>query len=179
MHPLSMKLQLNNTKGMWLSLVVGLVILNIWRWWPEDNAENSYSESDEVEITVAKLAVAVPEGSLQPEQGIARDLFSMQIPKKAAPVQPAKSMAVSQKPLPSAAQLAQREATAGLASFRLLATARRNGKMQAYLSRGESSLVVGEGMEFSRDYTAVKIVADSITIKHNNSGMQKEIRLSD
>ncbi len=174
-----MKWKLTNNKKIWLPIIVGLVILNILRWWPEGDDLMRQSKKAEVGAEVAELVVAIPEDSMQHEKGIVRDLFQMQLPKRKEPPKQVKSDKKPQKILPSAEQLMQQKARAGLASIKLIATAQRKGKLRAYLSKGESSLVVTEGMEFAQDYTVIRITVNSIAISHNNTGIQREIMLSE
>ena len=158
------------------AVVLALVALNAWRWWPAGSAKPGV-----VRVTVSPSAAFRPEDfeirvlPADPHGPMVRDLFR---PKPVAkPV--AKASAKPPAPPPKSPEELEREAAqAELAQFRCVGVAFRGGRAQAFLVRGGDTFLVSPGDKVGNRFIVDKIAADAVALRDPDSGVTGQIAVS-
>lgn len=166
---------MNRRRMLLLSAAAGLLILNVWHWWPGSASP-----------TPAKDRVSGG-GALQVEdfviQGVAagklplarRDVFQPKRPvvvKAPAPVKP------PEPPPKSPEELEREAAQAEYLQIRCLAVVFRGGQGQAMMGMGQQIFHVGVGGQVGSRFVVNKIEEDGVLIQDSKSGIGGKIGLS-
>ena len=167
---------MKNRKWIIAAVVLALVALNVWRWWPSGSAKPVGMPG-----TVSPSAVFRPEDfeiralPADPPGPMQRDLFH---PKPAAkPV--AKISAKAPEPPPKSPEELEREAAqAELAQFRCVGVAFRGGRAQAFLVKGGETFLVSPGDKVGNRFIVDKIAPDAVTLQDPNTGVSGQIAVS-
>jgi|GEM_PF-5193173 len=172
-----------STKRQILILAVAaLIVLNLWRWWPENNIEDVLDNAESINISSSEnidLKVATILSSQNTR--MKRDLFYMPAPKiiKQLPKEnPKKPTEIQKKKVVSEAEISRQLADKELNKYRLVGIAKKRGRMRAFLHKGELSFIVSEGDKIESDYTVESVTSDSIVLVHSPTNTSKLISLS-
>ncbi len=158
------------------AVVLALVALNAWRWWPAGSARPvgmpgtvSPSAAFRTEDFEIRALSAEPPGPMQ------RDLFR---PKTVAkPV--ARGSAKTPEPPPKSPEELEREAAqAELAQFRCVGVAFRGGRAQAFLVKGGETFLVSPGDKVGNRFIVDKIAPNTVSLQDPNTGVAGEIAVS-
>ena len=159
----------------YILVAVALLGLNIGRWvitGDPAHASEDAKVSDQIAPRDLVLRVAP---AVQPDRAPVRDLFfAKPAPvalRASRPVQPAGP------PPKSAEQLAAEEAQSELARLNVTGIVFRNGKGQAYVTRGEESFVVQAGDRVAERFEVETISADYVSVRDIQTGIEKQISL--
>lgn len=167
---------MKHRKWIIAAVVLALVALNVWRWWPAGSAKPgsmpgtvSPSATFRTEDFEIRALPADPPGRMQ------RDLFR---PKTAAkPV--AKGSVKAPEPPPKSPEELEREAAqAELAQFRCVGVAFRGGRAQAFLVKGGETFLVSPGDKVGNRFIVDKIVSDAVSLQDPNTGVAGQIAVS-
>jgi Tfp pilus assembly protein PilP len=161
-----------------LLIAVGmLVLVNLWRWWPQvDPASPGVSQSRETPASALELRLAGydPESS-GGEVSIRRDLFFPQqqestAEKKATP--PA-----TQNPQQARSVSRDDQVLQELRQYRLVGVLSRKGNLQGFLVRDGKNFSVRRGDRLENRYSVDELTTTSITLSHPDSRVSHRIEL--
>lgn len=153
----------------WLAaVVVALVALNVWRWWPADAPQRQSAERRPVamDTQAVRLAVRAPSDAALPP--VARNIFAFgkearapQAKPRPAPPRPAVlPVAVETGPPPKTSEEIEIEAAqAELAQLKLVGVIVRDAKPSAYFAWGDRTYMVSAGETVAR-FTVTAITPD-------------------
>lgn len=153
--------------------VVLLILLNIWRWWPEDASTSRamHSNSGKLEVLDESLLDRLQMGKGKSAR-ISRNMF--------VPVE--KSLTVNtaeaEKNTPLVVEAKADTRQQNLDKFKLEGILDEEGKKQALLSRDDKLFIVTDGQKFASHFQVKKIALDRILLRDNNSAITKWIKLS-
>lgn len=157
----------------WLvAVVVALVALNAWRWWPADAPQRRSAERRAVamDTQAVRLAVRAPSDAAAPT--VARNIFAFgkearapQAKPRPAPPRPAVvPVAVEAGPPPKTPEELEMEAArAELAQLKLVGVIVRDAKPSAYFAWGDRTYMVSAGETVAR-FTVTAITADKVRL---------------
>jgi hypothetical protein len=158
-------------------LIAGaLLALNVGKWVLGSDPAHVQEQSSQPDRVTAKdfaLRVAQP-GASDPAKS--RDLFfakSAPVAVRAAP----RAVAPAGPPPKTPEELAQEQAAIELARLNVTGIAFRNGKGQAFVTRGEESYVVKTGDKVAERFEITAISADYVSLRDTETGMEKQITL--
>lgn len=154
----------------------GLLALNVGKWVlgsDPAHVQEPSSSPERIEAQDFALRVAQPATS---ENAKSRDLFFVKaapvvaraVPRAVVPVGP---------PPKTPEELAQEQAASELARLNVTGIAFRNGKGQAFVTRGEESFVVKTGDKVAERFEVTAISADYVSLRDSATGMEKQITL--
>lgn len=168
-------------KKLLLLAVLILVVLNLWYWWPSATRDSLYSEADLHEnIGAADLKTGIIATTEQAGRKNKRNLFYPVVKKKIAKrAKPRKiTPAVPVLPKKTKEEVARDNARAELASVKLVGVVFRDGKWQAFLTRGEQTYVATTGDKIGERFTVEKITTDAVYLIDPTTGVTGTISLS-
>jgi hypothetical protein len=155
----------------WLvAIVVALIALNVWRWWPADAPAKHAAEARPATIGAQNLRLAVRASTAETLPRVERNIFEL---RKAAPRPRTKPMH-RPRPVPAVMPVAQppepphktpeeieaETAQAELAQIKLVGVIFRDAKPRAYFARGDQTYMVAPGDTVAR-FTVTAITAES------------------
>lgn len=161
----------------WMAaVVVALIALNVWRWWPDDAPRKQAVAPRDATASAHDLRLTVAAAAGEAAPRIARDVFALrkQPPPRAedrpAPrPRPARSLPSAQPAAPALPpepppktpeQLEAEAAQAELARIKLVGVIFRDAKPQAYFARDDRTYMVSLGETVER-FTVTAITAES------------------
>ncbi len=157
-------------------VAIALLALNLGKWvFGGDPAHVQEQAASPDSIKPQDFALRVAPAVAR-EPGAVRDLFFA----KAAPVVAKASARALPPPGPppkTPEQLAQEQAESELARLGVTGIAFRNGKGQAYVTRGEESFVVKAGDKVAERFEVTAISADYVSVRDTETGIEKQITL--
>ena len=164
-----------------LLAVLTLVVLNLWYWWPSATQDSSYAETDlHTSVGVENLKTGIIAATGPSGRKNKRNLFYpvvKKISRKRA--KPRKVIPeVTVPPKKTKEELARDDARAELASVKLVGVVFRDGKRQAFLTRGEQTYVTTEGDKIGERFTVEKITTDAVYLIDPTTGVTGTISLS-
>jgi hypothetical protein len=167
---------MKHRKWIIAAVVLVLVALNVWRWWPAGSTKPgslpgtaSTSAAFRPEDFEIRAQPADPPGPMQ------RDLFR---PKPAAKPM-AKGSAKTPMPPPKSPEELEREAAqAELAQYRCVGVAFRGGRAQAFLVKGGETFLVSPGDKVGNRFIVDKIAPDAVSLQDPNTGVAGQIAVS-
>lgn len=164
-----------------LLLIPVLIILNIIQYQEEAAPQKQNHRVN----PIAMKSLILDKKALPDEQQptLYRDIFYPKIKAITTPaIQPQRdienTVALIKPDMPSPQEIARQQAEAELSQFRFIGAAYRDGKGQAFLTKGERSIMVGAGDTIDQRFIVKKVDNKRILIKDKITGLVKEIQLS-
>lgn len=159
----------------WLaSIIVALIVLNLWRWWPADAPAKPSAEARHAAMREQDLRLAVRASAGEPLPRVERNIFQLRRPSPQPPKKP--RQAPLPRPAPAVLPVAQalppepppktpeeidaETAQAELAQIKLVGVIFRDAKPRAYFARGDQTYMVSLGDTVER-FTVTAINAES------------------
>jgi hypothetical protein len=167
---------MKHRKWIIVAVVLALVALNVWRWWPAGSTKPrgipgtaSPSAAFRPEDFEIRALPADPPGPMQ------RDLFRTKLATKSV----AKGFAKTPEPPPKSPEELEREAAqAELAQYRCVGVAFRGGRAQAFLVKGSETFLVSPGDKVGNRFIVDKIAPDAVSLQDPNTGVAGQIAVS-
>jgi hypothetical protein len=154
----------------------GLLALNVGKWVRGSDPGRAQEQASIPErITPKDFALRVATPAAQ-DNAKTRDLFFV----KAAPVVVRASARPAPPPGPppkTPEELAQEQAQSELARLSVTGIAFRNGKGQAFVTRGDESFVVKAGDKVVERFEVTAISADYVSLRDTETGLEKQVSL--
>jgi hypothetical protein len=170
-------------KTIFSIIIISLIGLNIWHWWPENDVDEKGHREDAQQLdryNIEKIKLNTMRREFQGELQSGRDLFFTKKPESIKPAKPAKKI-VKRKPKPkqpSAFELAVREAQTELTKFSLIGIAERGGEREAFLVFMEETFIVRKGSDIKNKYIVTDIKPDNVEISVPELKIKKTIELT-
>lgn len=166
-------------------VVVLLVALNAWRWWPDAAPAPHAGQARSASLEAQHLRLSVRVAAEEALPTATRNIFQLREPLAPAPkprsaplrqpVPVAPVQAEVQEPPPKTPEQIEEEAArAELAQIRLVGVIFRNARGQAYLSKGEQTYLVSLGDPVAR-FTVTSITAESVKLHDARTQVGGEI----
>jgi len=159
------------------AVVLALVVLNAWRWWPAESVKPTGRPG-----AVSSSTAFRPEDfeiralPVDPPAAMQRDLFR---PKLTVTSVTKRSSTKAPEPPPKSPEELEREAAqAELAQFRCVGVAFRGGRAQAFLVKGSETFLVSPGDKVGNRFIVDKIASDSVSLQDPNTGVAGQIAVS-
>lgn len=161
-----------------IAVVVVLAVLNLWRWWPETPRTNIGGGRSGADLNAEEFVVqgwAQDAGRHKP----ARDLFFARGPEPARSPEPLSEAAPAVvKPMPTAQALARERARESLAAYRLEGILSRQGRWEAFVSKGEERFTVVRGSVIQGRYIVDAIDAQGAVLRERGTNIKRRIELN-
>jgi hypothetical protein len=159
----------------WLAaIIVSLIVLNLWRWWPADASAKLSTEVRHAPMSAQDLRLAVQASTDDALPKMERNIFQLRrlspsprakpghtpLPRPAPAV---RSVAQPQPPEPppkTPEQVETEAAQAELGQIKLVGVIFRDAKPHAYFARGDQTYMVSVGDTVAR-FTVTAITAES------------------
>lgn len=166
--------ELDNKQKLVFGAVILLVLLNIWRWWPESEATAYPARVTSANNNIIDERLL---DRIDPKRGkevrIGRNIF-VSVTKSRLST----SSDITNKSEPVVAQTTHDDQHSNLNKFKLEGILDEEGKKQALLSKADKVFIVSKGQKFATHYRVERIELDRIQIKDNVKGVKKWIRFS-
>ena len=165
----------NKKKFIWLMIVM-LVSLNLWRWWPTSSPLPERVVRQTGLFSVADFEVkATPADSMTP---MLRDIFQPKKVAKEKTLVKVKPTTVQLPPVKSQEELVKESAEAEFSKIRCVGMSVRNERIHAYvISAGEPALV-SKGDKVGARFIVENISPEGITLRDPETGVGGLITLS-
>jgi hypothetical protein len=157
----------------WLAaIVVALIALNVWRWWPADAPAKHAAEARPGAIGAQDLRLAVRASTAETLPRVERNIFQlrkpaplprtkpMHRPRPASAVIPVAQPQPPEPPPKTPEEIDAEAAQAELAQIKLVGVIFRDAKPHAYFARGDQTYMVAPGDTVAR-FTVTAITAES------------------
>jgi hypothetical protein len=158
-----------------LVAVAVLVVVNIWRWLPEQQQPEKSAASVETTVVDAfDLRLAGHESLNNITSRVTRDLFSpVVVGSEAVTEKPVARKPQKQDTAPSQRQQILKR----LAEFKLVGILLQNGIKHAFLTRDEEHFTVARGDRVDKGYIVEDVTLTSVTLSEAKSRVSKKIEL--
>ncbi|HXU92417.1 MAG TPA: hypothetical protein VFP33_02050 [Gallionella sp.] len=156
------------------AVILLLVALNVWRWWPSAQASSE-------KTTVAGGAFRLEDfevGSLRVDSKdpLPRDIFH---PKEIAVPEPEVKVEPQDVPPPkSPEELAYEAALAEFAQIRCVGISARDNHFQAYVFSQGSHVLVSKGDKVGSRFVVEKIMSDGVMLRDPDTEVGGEVTIS-
>lgn len=158
-----------------LSAVALLIIINLWRWWPQ--ADQMAKQTDATSSS-GKFPIRLNLAGYEPSSGelieVKRDLFS---PVSAAPLQPEPAPVEKEIEMPAPDNTQRETAASEMAQYKLVGVLSRNGVKQAFLIRDNKNFRVRQGDRLEKHFRVEEVTLTSVTLTDLGSRTSKKIDL--
>lgn len=158
-----------------LSAVALLVVVNLWRWWPQ--VEPAAEQSGTVTPS-GQPAMSLNLAGYEPASGnlveMKRDLFS---PVSTAAPQPEPEPIEEKTEKAVSDNTQQKAAEAEMAKYKLVGILSRNGVKQGFLVRDDKNFKVRKGDRLEKRFLVEEVSLTSVTLGDPNSRISKKIEL--
>lgn len=165
---------MNRKNALIAAIVVSLVVLNAWRWWPSSQVSAVQGRGVSAAFHLEDFEVkALPSDSRIP---FSRDVFHpkrIEVPKPVVKAVPK----ANEPPPKSPEELAYDAAQAEFSQIRCLGISVRNKHYQAYLSKTGDHLLVSAGDKVGR-FVVEKITSDGVMLHDPETGFGGQVALS-
>lgn len=172
----------------WLvAVVVALVALNVWRWWPADGPSKASAEARHAPMSAQGLRLAVPASSDAAVPPVERNIFELRtpaprpqakprlvLPRPAPAVRPAPQALPQEPPPKTPGEIELEAAQAELAQLKLVGVIFRDAKPRAYFAWGDRTYMVSVGEAVAR-FTVTAITAESARLHDPRTRMDRVI----
>jgi hypothetical protein len=163
-------------KKLILLMVVLLVALNIWRWWPVSTKQPNKVVSKTGLFSVEDFEVkAIPAESQAP---MLRDIFQPKKTVKEITQVKVKPITTQLPPAKSPEELAKGSAEAEFSQIRCVGMSVRNERYQAYIIIAGEPLLVSRGDKVGSRFVVDKISSDGVTLLDPETGVGGLISIS-
>lgn len=162
---------------VFLSIILLLLSVNIWYWWPGAGEIHRMETSSGVgHYQIEDFALKLPPGVDDKVTRPRRDLFQ----PKATAIQPIlkKASSPSAPPPKTPEQLEEEAAHAELAQIKLLGVVFRGDKGQAYLVRGDEAYLVFAGDRVGSRFTVETITTETVQLRDPATNVSGKIPVS-
>lgn len=151
-----------------------LVVINVWRWWPQVEQATGQTTTAPAQMHNMTLNLAGYEPASGELVEVKRDLFSPVDKVKPEPEPPPETAQKEEQ----AARNTQREMVPGeLAEYKLVGVLLRNGIKQGFLVRGEDNFRVRHGDRLEKRFRVEEVTLTSVTLSDPKSRTSKKIEL--
>ncbi|MGD8576964.1 MAG: hypothetical protein PVG13_07730 [Thiohalophilus sp.] len=158
-----------------LAGVAVLVLVNLWRWWPQD-AEKPATQT-RAQVTQSQ-ALELRLVGYNPDAGkeitIRRDLF---FPVDEATDKVAREETTSRKPVRTQENSQRERILRELEKYKLVGILSRHGTRQGFLMRDEENFSVKQGDRLENRYSVEEITLTSVTLSDPASRVSRKIEL--
>lgn len=168
---------MNKRKGLLFAAIAGLLLLNIWRWWPTGDAVMTSGNSPVYSVSADKLRLLLdPPFEPVPMGRNPFDLAPAVLPEPVVkPVEQAQAQPTQvHEPLAPASQVA-----AALGHLKLGGVVLRKGERYAYVMESGQGHLVGVGSVLFGRYRIEDISVRSVALKDVTSGASARLFLSE
>ncbi|MFP4610486.1 MAG: hypothetical protein ACLFQT_05630 [Thiohalophilus sp.] len=157
-----------------LLTVALLVVINVWRWWPqvEEVTGQTSAPPEQMHNMTLNLAGYEPAGGELVE--VKRDLFSPVDEAKPEPEPPSETVQTEEPPAGNTKRETEPEE---LARYKLVGVLSRNGIKQGFLVRGEDNFRVRHGDRLEQGFRVEEVTLTSVTLSDPESRTSKKIEL--
>ena len=172
---------MKNRKWIVAAVVLALVALNVWHWWPAGSAKPDSKPATKLG-TISASAPFRPEDfeirvlPIDPPGAIQRDLFHSR--PAAKPLAKKSASKAPEPPTKSPEELEREAAQAELALFRCVGVAFRGGRAQAFLVKGSETFLVSPGDKVGNRFVVDTIAPDAVSLQDPNTGVAGQIAVS-
>lgn len=160
----------------YILVAAALLAMNLGKWvFGSDPAHAPAQRAGAGRITPQDFALRVAHPAPR-DTGPARDLFFAK--SAAVPVRTSVRAAVPAGPPPKTPEeLAKEQAESEFSRLSVTGIAFRNGKGQAFVTRGEESFVVKAGDKVADRFEVTAISAEYVSLRDGPTGMEKQVTL--
>jgi biotin carboxyl carrier protein len=159
----------------WLAaIIVWLIVLNLWRWWPADASATLAAEARHAPMRAQDLRLAVRASTDEGLPKMERNVFQLRrpspsprakpghtpVPRPAPAVLPVAQPQPPEPPPKTPEQVETEAAQAELGQIKLVGVIFRDAKPHAYFARGDQTYMVSVGDTVAR-FTVTAITAES------------------
>ncbi|HVQ14046.1 MAG TPA: hypothetical protein VMS40_10660 [Vicinamibacterales bacterium] len=160
----------------YIAIAVVLVALNVGKWiFAEDPARASEQAASSERMNPQHFVLRVSPAAPREKEAV-RDLFFAR-PPPAAVVKTSRALQPAGPPPKTPEELAAEQAQSEFARLGVTGIAFRNGKGQAYVTRGEESFVVKVGDRVAERFEVMSISADYVSLRDTETGIEKQVTL--
>lgn len=149
-------------------MVAGLLVFNLWQWWPQDGVSASASNARETQrIQLSDIELSAYAADDKKINVINRDLFSADLPDNKRFVNPKKTVhkkPQNRKPKKSGNQLNRSLAKSALNQFKLVGVLFQQGERSAYLVKGDKDYSVKKGDKLEGRYLVKNVTVSTVTL---------------
>lgn len=157
-----------------LVVVMLLVALNVWRWWPSTQVPSEKARGAAAVFHPEDFEIgSFPSDSNDP---LFRDIFHPKIVVVSQPV--TKAAPVAAPPVKSPEELAYEAALAEFSQIRCVGVSVRDNRFQAYLSSQGAHFLVSAGDKVGSRFVVEKIMADGVMLRDPDTEVGGEIAVS-
>jgi len=156
-------------------IIVALLALNLWRWWPDSTPSRNHrvdrqpvSGFQPGDFEIRAIPDSIP-GQMH------RDLFQ----NRQAIQNNASTRKIAIKPpAKTPEELAREAAQAELAGYRCAGVSVRGGRYQAFITRGGQNYLVSQGDKVGNRFIVDKITAEAVVLTDPETGVGGQIAVS-
>lgn len=161
-----------------LVVVMLLVALNAWRWWPSTQVPSEKAGGTAAVFQLEDFEIgSFPSDSNDPlSRALSRDIFHPKIIFVPQPVM--KAAPKDTPPVKSPEELAHEAALAEFSQIRCVGVSVRNSRFQAYLFSQGAHFLVSAGDKVGSRFVVEKIVPDGVMLRDPDSEVGGEITVS-
>lgn len=161
---------------VFISLVLLLLGVNIWYWWPRARENPRMETSSAVRrFQIEDFELRIPQGGEDKYTRPRRDLFQ---PKAVVTHLIAKKTSVPVPPPKTPEQLEEEAARAELAQIKLVGVVFRRDRGQAFMTKGDQVYLVYPGDKVGDRFTVETVATDAVQLKDSKTNVTGRISIS-
>lgn len=168
---------MNSRMKLLLLAVTVLVLVNLWRWWPQvEQSAATTRQSQQAPVTTLELRLAgYDPDAAGGEVNIRRDLFFPV--SENGPASDVEPKPVSQQPVKPQNTSRREQVIQDMQQYRLVGVLSRNGVFQGFLVRDEENFSVRQGDRLENRYSVEAVSPTSVTLGDPDSRVSLKIEL--
>src|SRR5665213_58189 len=163
---------------LWTSIILALIILNLWKWLPTWGKANALPVGF---IDVKGLSLNIPLGLEDGEKTVHRDLFVLGPLGRTGSAVKTRLTPVRLFPTPISSPMATPDGSVleVEGGYRLMGMVERDGKSQALIGKGSQLFQVGIGDDLEGHYQVHSITNDEVYLTETQTGNTLKLRMWD